>query len=262
MTPSSGTTPAVVRVSVNPNAFANQKGTAIAKLTVSSPDAVNVIPPVRVLVNNREPDQRGTFVNLPGTLTDIMADPTRDRYFVVRQDKNQILVLDANNNTQIAVLRTYNTPTTLATTFDRRYLLVGHEDRRRSPSGIRNPATQAPPVRLPSGHVARSIAASAKALLAFGTDVQGKGRMMRIDFDTRSGIEIPTLGIFTNDLPPLGVITAAPNGSTVFYAAPDGTSCCTAPSPIASRSPARTSRRSAEPWPHPASISTSWTITC
>ena len=222
ISPSSGTTPAVVRISVNPNAYQNQKGTSTAKLEITSADAINMIPSVRVLINNREPDQRGSFVNLPGTLTDILADPTRDRYFVVRQDTNQILVMDANNNTQVAALSTFNTPTTMATTFDRRYLLVGHENSQTiAVWDLETLAAQAP-IRLPSGHVARSIAASAKALLAFGVDVQGKGRMMRVDFDTRSAIQLPTLGIYQNDINPNGVITASPNGSSILYASPDG----------------------------------------
>lgn len=222
LSPSSGTTPAVVRVSIDPNVYQNQKGTSTAKLTITSADAVNVIPTVRVLINNREPDQRGSFVDLPGTLTDILADPTRDRYFVVRQDKNQILVMDATNNTQTATLRTYNTPTTMATTFDQRYLLVGHENSQTIAVWDLETLQPQTPIRLPSGHIARSIAASAKALLAFGTDVNGKGRMMRIDFNSRSGIEFPSLGVFTNDINPNGYITASPNGSTVLFAAPDG----------------------------------------
>lgn len=222
VSPASGTTPAVVRVSVNPNAYQNQKGTSTANLTITSPDAVNVIPPVRVLLNNREPDQRGSSIDIPGTLTDILADPTRDRYFVVRSDKNQILVMDANNNTQITTLRTYNTPTTMATTFDRRYLLVGHLDSQVVAVWDLETLQPQAPIRLPSGHVAKSIAASAKALLAFGVDVQGKGRMMSLDFNSRSGIELPSLGVFTNDLNPSGVITASDNGSNVLFAAPDG----------------------------------------
>jgi uncharacterized protein (TIGR03437 family) len=223
ISPASGTTPAIVRVSVDPNAFQNQKGTAAAMLQITSADAINVIPPVRVLINNHEPDQRGTFVNIPGALTDILADPARDRYFVVRQDKNQILVMDAANNTQIAALPTLNTPTTMSFTYDRRYLLAGHENSQTVAVWDLETLQPLTPIQLPSGHVARSIAASAKALLAFGTDVQGKGRVMRLDFDARSGIELPSLGIFQNDLNPSGVLTASSNGSSVLFAAPDGT---------------------------------------
>lgn len=219
--PSSGVTPAVVRVSVDPNAFA-QKGTVAVSLTVSSSTAANLIAPVRVLINNREPDQRGTFVDIPGKLTDILADPTRDRYFVVRQDTNQVLVMDAGNNTQIASLRTYNTPNSMSFTFDRRYLLVGHEDSQViSVWDLETLQAQAP-IRLPSGFVSRSIAASAKALLSFGRDVSGKGRIVRVDFASRTGSYAPTLGIFKNDINPLGVITASDNGSSILYAAPDG----------------------------------------
>ncbi len=222
ISPASGTTPAVVRVSVNPNSYQNQKGTSTGTLKITSIDAINVIKPVRLLINNHEPDQRGTFINIPGTLTDVLADPTRDRYFVVRSDTNQILVMDANNNTQTAVLRTYNTPTTMTTTFDRRYLLVGHEDSQTVAVWDLETLQPQTPIRIPIGHVVRSIAASAKALLASGVDVQGKGRILSLDFNTRTGIELPSLGIFTNEVNPNGVLTASDNGSSVLFAAPDG----------------------------------------
>lgn len=222
VSPSSGTTPAVVRVTVDPNAFSGQKGTVAAALQITSSDAVNVIPSVRVLINNREPDQRGSFVNIPGTLTDVIADPARDRYFVVQQNQNRVLVMDATNNTQIASLKTYNTPNTMAVTFDRRYLLVGHENSQViAVWDLETLQTQAP-IRLPSGHIARSIAPTAKALLSFDIDVNGKGKIARLDFNTRTGVELPTLGIFNNDVNPGSAITASNNGSTALLVSPDG----------------------------------------
>jgi hypothetical protein len=62
---SSLTTPAVITVSVDPNAFQNFKGTATVMLTLSSAQAVNLPAPIRVLINSREPNQRGTFINVP-----------------------------------------------------------------------------------------------------------------------------------------------------------------------------------------------------
>ena len=52
VSPSIGVTPAVVTVSADPSAFVNQTGTVAAHLAIQSGAAVNVIPSVRVLVNN------------------------------------------------------------------------------------------------------------------------------------------------------------------------------------------------------------------
>ncbi|MGD0617283.1 MAG: hypothetical protein ABSB67_06445, partial [Bryobacteraceae bacterium] len=82
--PSTGVTPAVVQVSVDPAAFLNQNGTATATLQISSPTAVNLPNSVRVLVNTRSPDQRGTIMDVPGTLVDILPDPIRNQFYVLR----------------------------------------------------------------------------------------------------------------------------------------------------------------------------------
>jgi len=134
ISPASGITPATVQVRVDPNAFLNQNGTVVVPLTISSAAAVNIPQPVRLLINNRTPDQRGTVVDTPGTLTDILADPVRNRFYVVRQDINQVLVFDGSTYTQIAALRTSTTPTQMAMTFDQQWLLVGHDNSQSSTS--------------------------------------------------------------------------------------------------------------------------------
>jgi hypothetical protein len=88
---------------------------------------VNEPRPIRILVNTPEPDQRGMVVPVGGKLVDILPDPLRDRFFVLRQDTNQVLVFDGQSYAQIAALQTGNTPTQMAITFDRRLLLVGHD---------------------------------------------------------------------------------------------------------------------------------------
>ena len=58
----------------------------------------------------------------------MLADPVRNRFYVLRQDKNQVLVYDGAGLPLLATLRTGNTPTQMAFTFDRRYLLVGNDN--------------------------------------------------------------------------------------------------------------------------------------
>jgi DNA-binding beta-propeller fold protein YncE len=73
-------------------------------------------------------------LEVPGTLTDILADPARDRYYVLRQDNNTVLVYDGANNSLLRTLRTNNVPTTLAVSFDQKFLHIGHDASQKRPS--------------------------------------------------------------------------------------------------------------------------------
>ncbi|MGC4052693.1 MAG: hypothetical protein QM757_25465 [Paludibaculum sp.] len=161
-----GKTPMTVKVAIDPSAFQNQRGTLAATITVKSATAVNIPSTVRLLINLQDPDQRGTFQNVPGKLVDILADPFRNRFFVLRQDLNQVLVYDGSNYTQIATLRTGNTPTSMALTFDRKLLMVGNDNSQYANVYDLETLEQQAPIRFPFGHYPRSIAASANAILA------------------------------------------------------------------------------------------------
>ncbi len=224
ISPASGITPATVQVRVDPNVFQNQNGTIVVRLNIASASAVNVPPPVRLLINNRNPDQRGTAVNLPGAITDILADPVRNRFYVVQQDRNQVLVFDGATYSQIAALRTSTTPTQMAMTFDRQYLIVGHDNSQFA--YVYNLDTLQPdtPITFPGGHYPRQIAESGKSILALVRDVtgDGPGAIDRIDFASRRATKLPSLGIYTNSVNPAGVLAAAPNGGSILVAMPDG----------------------------------------
>jgi hypothetical protein len=128
VSPSAGFTPATVTVTVDPSAFSTLHGTEAVDLGLTSPTAINVIDPVLALINHPDPNQRGTILEVPGTLVDILADPARDRYYVLRQDNNTLLVFDGSNNTQLKSLRTNNVPTSMAISFDQQYIYIGHDD--------------------------------------------------------------------------------------------------------------------------------------
>ena len=162
ISPSSGITPAQVQVRVDPTAFQNQNGTLAVALNLSSFSAVNIPPPIRLLINNRNPDQRGTFVNVPGSLTDLLADPVRSRFYIVAQDTDQVLVFDGTNYTQIASLKTSATPTQIAFTFDRKYLLIGHDNAQQAWVYDLDSLQRQDPIQFPTGHYPRSIAESGK----------------------------------------------------------------------------------------------------
>jgi len=88
--PVSGRTPATIQVQIDPASFQNQIGTTSGVINVASSEAVNLAPPVRLLVSNQLPDERGTSTDVPGILVDLLADPVRDRFYILRQDRNQI----------------------------------------------------------------------------------------------------------------------------------------------------------------------------
>ncbi len=223
ISPSSGVTPATVRVSADPNVFQNQKGTVAANIALSSSKAINVPAPIRVLINLKDPDQRGTAVDVAGKLVDLLADPSRDRFYILRQDTNEVLVFDGANNTQIAALRTSNVPTQMAITFDRRYLLVGSNDSQIIPVFDLESLQALPPIVMPGGHYPRSIAASAKAILA-ACRVAGPVHMIdRVDLGSRTATPLPSLGVFKNDINVNTNLVASPNGSSILGVSADGT---------------------------------------
>jgi uncharacterized protein (TIGR03437 family) len=222
VSPSSGVTPAWVRVTVDGNAFRQHKGTAAEYLEIRSSAAVNLPPPVRLLINTREPDQRGTFVNVPGKLVDLLADPVRDRFYIIRQDKNQVLVFDGATYSQVATLRTSNGPTQLAITFDRKYLLIGHNNAQQVRVYDLDTLEEQIPIRFPAGHYPRSVAASGRAILAACRVAGPVHTIDRIDLLTRQAVELASLGVFQNSVPEGTVLTASPNGAQILAAMPDG----------------------------------------
>ncbi|MEI9972954.1 MAG: hypothetical protein WDO73_13370 [Ignavibacteriota bacterium] len=65
---------------------------------------------MRLLVSNPDQYQRGSVVDVPGVLTDIMADPARNRFYILRQDRNELRIFDGSTNQMIVALRTHTTP--------------------------------------------------------------------------------------------------------------------------------------------------------
>lgn len=222
VTPSSGVTPAVVQVSIDPNAFTTQNGTVTIELQILSASAVNLPTPVRLLINNRNPDQRGTFVNVPGKLIDILADPVRDRFYVLRYGTNQVLVFDGANQTQVAAMKTYNNPSQMAITFDRKYLLVGHDDSQFAAVYDLDTLEKKSPIIFPFGHYPRSIAASGKAVLGLSRLADGTGTIDNVDVASRRAVNLPSLGVYENKLNVSTVLAASPNGASILAASADG----------------------------------------
>ena len=223
VSPASGTTPATVTVTVDPGAFSGVHGTTPVTLTVTSSDAVNVIPPVRILVNHAEPEQRGSIVEIPGQLVDVLADPIHDRYFVLRQDNNTVLVFDASNNTQVWSMRTNNIPTSMALTNDKKLLLVGHMGSQTLAVYDADSLFRFADVSTSAGNgdIVRSLAASNNAIVATAEDYKGIGHVILFD-QALNATQPDALGVWMNEIPTDAVATASADGSKVLVAASDG----------------------------------------
>ncbi len=221
VSPSRGTTPATVRLMASMGAFSGAKGTSGAVLTIRSSAAINHIATVPVLVNSKEPDQRGSIIPIAGKPVDILADPNRDRFFVLRQDTNEVLVFDGNNFTQVAALPTFNTPKSMTITFDRRWLLIGCDNSQLINVYDLETLEQDRPIRI--GDYVQSIAASANAILA-ATRAAGGGdnQIHRIDFANRRSSPLRTLGVFQNKIVTDTVMVASNNGRAILIAQSDG----------------------------------------
>lgn len=219
----SGVTPATIQVSVDGAALQNTTGTTVAKILIKSDSAVNVASPIRVLINNKEPDQRGTFVNVPGTLKDLVSDPSRDRFYVLRQDRNQVLVYDGANSTRLATLRTCTQPMSMAVTFDRQYLLVGCDRSHYVSVFDLETLEPAPPIRMAKGDYVQSLATSNRGILATTRSSSGgSNQVHRIDMVTRTSTILPSLGIFENKVDVNTALSSTPNGSAILFASSDG----------------------------------------
>jgi uncharacterized protein (TIGR03437 family) len=233
----SGVTPATVTISIDPTAFQGMNGTTATFVRLDSNTATNLQPatcplPVaasawangcfRLLLNNPDPDERGSLVNVPGTLVDMLPDPSRNRFYIVRQDKNQVLVFDGSNYSLLSTLRTSSTPMQMAITRDSKYLLVGHNDAQLISVFDLDSMQALDPIRMPFGHYPRSVATAGGTILA-ASHVSGPVHQISyVDFNNRTATPFPTLGAFQNSVNADTVLVASPLGNSILAAMPDG----------------------------------------
>ncbi|MCS6952320.1 MAG: hypothetical protein NZM33_05615 [Bryobacteraceae bacterium] len=220
--PSMGLTPARVRIHLDPMAYQNRRGTITADIEILSEQAVNIPPKVRLLVNVRDADQRGEIVSVPGKLVDILADPVRDRFYVLRQDQNQVLVFDGSTLEPIARLRTGNTPVQMAFSLDHRLLLVGNDNSQLVSVFDLDRLEAREPVEFPSGHYPRSVAVSRWAIWAAVRSMDLRHAIDRIHFDLRHASTPPSLGIYQNDIDDETILLPSVDRGFVFAAMRDG----------------------------------------
>jgi len=225
----SGTTPAQVQIQVDPSAFQSNKGTSQVLLTVTSSAAVNLPPAVRLLVNTKDFNQRGQIVNIPGKLVDMMADPARSRLYILRQDKNLVLIYDMATLGLIGSLRTGNTPTGMSMTTDSQFLIVGNDNSQIANVFDLNNLIPTAPILFFADYP-RTIGVSATDIFATVRTVNGPDHLDHINLGKRiadtpitlSGAPDPA--IYSNKLPsPDGALAESPDHAVLLLVLPDGT---------------------------------------
>lgn len=219
--PTSGITPAQITIEVDPAAFTNKQGTTAVTLDLKSNAAINVPPSLRVLINTRDTDQKGGLINIPGRLTDILTDPYRPRFYVIRQDRNLVLVYNSANLQHIASMPTGNTPVQMAMTSDAKYLIVGN-DNSQFASVLNLETLQAEdPIEAPIGLYPRSVAAAGDQLLATARAADGgNARVLKLDIVNRVATAMDSLGIYCNEIHPDSALVSSPSSGTVLLAQP------------------------------------------
>jgi uncharacterized protein (TIGR03437 family) len=236
----SGKTPAQIVITIDPAAFHGVTGTTSIPLTISSSGADNLPPDVRLLINTRDFNQRGQIVNIPGKLVDLLADQRRNRLYILRQDKNQVLVYDtASQPRLIGTLRTGNTPTGMAMTSDGLYLIVGNDNSQIANVYDLEGARQVDPIIFPSGHYPKTIGVANNGIFALSRlatevpvctpTIAGPALLDHVDFANRLADTPCTLSagadrsVFQNGLPSFdGVFASTPDGNYLMLALADG----------------------------------------
>ena len=241
----SGTTPAQIVVTIDPTAFQGVKGTTSIPLTITSSGAVNLPPAMRLLINTRDFNQHGQILNVPGKLVDLLADPARSRLYILRQDKNEVLLFDMVTHQETGSFRTGNTPTQLAMTADQKYLIVGNDNSQIANVFDLDALVGTAPIIFPGGHYPRSIGVANTGIFALSRlagqppdctpAITGTATLDHVDFVNRTADTPCTLSagenrsIYQNGLASIdGVLASSPahdymllalaNGSVLEYA--------------------------------------------
>jgi uncharacterized protein (TIGR03437 family) len=226
ISPTSGTTPATITVTVDPNAVASTSGTLTVPITFNSQSAINAGPALRLLISSPDQDQRGSVVNVPGTLSDILPDPYRNRFYILRQDRNQVLVFDSTSNKQIAALRTGTTPNRMSFSSDAKTLIVASINSQVMSVFDLDALQPTWPIMLPAGHFGASVAQSNNATLALvENDDSDTIAVDRVNGISGCAYALPSLGIYNNDksiFPPTSVLAPTPGQNAILMAAPNG----------------------------------------
>ena len=223
--PHTGTTPAEVRVSVDPGALGPVQGTSGFPIVLQT-NAVNIPREAEVFATVRDVDQKGTLHAVPGSFVDIVADRFRDRFYVLDQKGFQVLVFDGSFrlNGRISV---GNTPTWMLVSPDGGFLIVANAQSETMTLINLNTLTVETTIFLPweslgGGRYPLSLAADAGNILLTMQTSTGGGEIGMFNLHNKIVTNPDTLGIFTNTFSPDFAVAGAPDGSGVLIAESSG----------------------------------------
>ena len=224
--PHQGTTPADIQVTIDPGSLGPVQGTNTIVVQIDT-NAVNVPLETTVVSNVRDVDQKGSFVQSDGHLIGAVADPSRDRFYVLDRNGFQVKAYDSKSLRQIGSFRTGNTPTWMAASKDGRFLVVANSRAEHVTLIDLNSLRVMGNVFVPwqllqGGHYPHSVTA-ANSEMVLGVNTAGGG--WRLDFLTlpNRAISSPeTLGVFANSFGSPLAVAAHPDGNEVFVADSSG----------------------------------------
>ena len=186
-----------------------------------------------MLIATPNVNQHGKIIDVPGKITDILADPVRNQIYLTRQDKNLILVYDGSSFQQITSFRTGNTPVGMTMTADQRFLIVGNDNSQIDTVYDLNAMQQVAPIALTPGLYGRSLATASNgqifqiarsATTLMSPDATCAGACV-VSVNVGAGLAdpLPTLGIYLNTSSANGILSASADGNVILMALPDGT---------------------------------------
>src|SRR5436190_6386096 len=109
----SGVAPATLTISFDPRTTA-ARGTSQYVVVLTSPEAVNIEPPILVNFNFRDVTDRGTIIPLNGVGVDMQMDAARQRIYVANYTMGQIEVFSLASQTFLSPIRVGNRPLSMA----------------------------------------------------------------------------------------------------------------------------------------------------
>ena len=223
--PHTGTTPANVRVSVDPGALGPVQGTSVFPIVLQT-NAVNIPREAEVFANVRDVDQKGTLYTVPGRFVDIVADRFRDRFYVLDQEGFQVLVFDSSFRLggRISV---GNTPTWMLVSPDGGFLIVANAQSETMTLINLNTLRVETTIFLPweslgGGRYPLSLAADAGNILLTMESSGGGSEIGMFNLHNKIVTNPDTLGIFTNSFSSDSAVVGAPDGSGVLIAESTG----------------------------------------
>jgi uncharacterized protein (TIGR03437 family) len=233
--PSTGVTPADVKVTVDVGALGPVQGATTIPIQIST-DAINIPQAAMIVANIHAVDQRGTLVPSNGRFIEVVGDPFRDRYYAIDQDNFDVVVFDSTDNRIVGRFPTGNTPTQGAVSRSGERLFVANAYSEGMTVVNLNSLTLEGMEFLPwqtlgEGHYPYSVTADNSNRMLIGVrrspagGVGTCGQPGRVDFMhaiSMAVTSLDTFGVVSNCFGAIPAVAATPDGSRVLLAESDG----------------------------------------